>query len=62
MGIIPEGTKLTPRPESIPAWEGLSADEKKVYTRLMENYAGYMEFTDAEVGRYVESLRAVGRT
>src|SRR5262249_21168686 len=37
-----------------------SADEKKVYTRLMENYAGYMDYTDHEVGRYVESLRASG--
>ena len=60
MGVIPKGTKLTPRPESIPSWESRSADEKKVYARLMENYAGYMEFTDAEVGRYVESLRESG--
>jgi arylsulfatase A-like enzyme len=59
-GVIPKGTKLTPRPESIPSWESRSADEKKVYTRLMENYAGYMEFTDAEVGRYLESLRQSG--
>ena len=57
MGVIPEGSKLTPRPESIPSWESRSADEKMVYTRLMENYAGYMEYTDAEVGRYIESLR-----
>jgi len=60
MGVIPKGTKLTPRPESIPSWDSRSADEKKVYTRLMENYAGYMDYTDHEVGRYVESLRASG--
>ncbi|HEY2783881.1 MAG TPA: arylsulfatase [Fimbriiglobus sp.] len=60
MGIIPKGTKLTPRPESIPSWESRSADEKRVYSRLMENYAGYMEYTDYEVGRYVESLRQAG--
>jgi arylsulfatase len=60
MGIIPKGTKLTPRPESIPSWDSRSADEKRVYTRLMENYAGYMEYTDAEVGRYIESLRQSG--
>lgn len=60
MGIIPKGTKLTPRPEAIASWDGRSAEEKKVYTRLMENYAAYMEYTDAEVGRYVESLRESG--
>ncbi|MBX9626181.1 MAG: arylsulfatase, partial [Gemmataceae bacterium] len=59
-GVIPKGTKLTPRPASIPSWDSRSADEKKVYTRLMENYAGYMEFTDAEVGRLLESLRQSG--
>lgn len=60
MGVIPAGTKLTPRPESIPSWESRSPDEKKVYTRLMENYAGYMEYTDFEVGRLIESLRKSG--
>ncbi len=59
-GVIPKGTKLTPRPESIPSWDSRSADEKRVYTRLMENYAGYMEYTDAEVGRLIESLRQSG--
>ena len=36
MGIVPNGTKLTPRPESIPSWESRSPAEKKVYSRLME--------------------------
>ncbi len=58
--IIPAGTKLTPRPESIPSWESRSAEEKKVYTRLMENYAAYMDYTDAEVGRLIDSLRQSG--
>ncbi|MFO0912519.1 MAG: arylsulfatase [Pirellulales bacterium] len=60
MGVIPAGTKLTPRPESVPSWDSRSADEKRVYTRLMENYAGYMDYTDAEVGRLLESLEAAG--
>ena len=56
MGIIPQGTKLTPRHESIPSWDSRSANEKKVYTRLMENYAAYMAFTDHQVGRLLASL------
>ncbi len=60
MAIIPEGTKLTPRPTEIPAWEHQSVDAKKVYTRLMENYAAYMAYTDQEVGRLIDSLEASG--
>ncbi len=60
MGIIPKGTKLTPRPKEVPSWDSQSADAKKVYARLMENYAAYMAYTDYEVGRLVESLRESG--
>ncbi len=60
MGIIPKGTKLTPRPKEIPAWDDQPADAKKVYARLMENYAAYMAFTDHEVGRLIDSLRTSG--
>ncbi len=60
MGIIPKGTKLTPRSKDVPAWDTQSADAKKVYARLMENYAAYMEYTDHEVGRYLDSLAASG--
>lgn len=60
MGIVPEGTKLTPRPKEIPSWEDQPADARKVYCRLMENYAAYMAYTDAEIGRLIESLRESG--
>ena len=60
MGIIPKGTRLTPRDQGIPSWDTRSSDEKKVYTRLMENYAGYMEYTDHQVGRLIDSLAASG--
>jgi arylsulfatase len=60
MGVIPQGTKLTPRPKEIPAWDDQTPDAKRVYCRLMENYAAYMEFTDAEVGRLIDSLGESG--
>ncbi len=59
-GIIPKGTKLTPRPKEIPAWDAQPADAKKVYCRLMENYAAYMAHTDHHVGRLLDSLQASG--
>jgi arylsulfatase A-like enzyme len=60
MGLIPKGTKLTPRPKEIPAWDVQSPDAKKVYTRLMENYAAYMAHTDFEIGRMLDALEASG--
>lgn len=60
LGVIPQGTKLTPRPKDIPAWDDQTPEARKVYARLMENYAAYMAYTDAQVGRLIESLRASG--
>ena len=56
MGIIPADTELTKRPEWVPAWDSLSAEQIKLYTRLIENYAGYFAFTDQEVGRLVDAV------
>jgi arylsulfatase len=60
MGITPKGTKLTPRPREIPAWDEEPADARKVYCRLMENYAAYMAHTDHHVGRLIDSLEQSG--
>ena len=60
MGVIPADTQLTPRPAEIPAWNEVPADAKKVYTRLMENYAGYMAHTDYHIGRLIDSLEQSG--
>ncbi|WP_231936167.1 arylsulfatase [Bythopirellula polymerisocia] len=57
MGIIPPGTKLTPRPEWVPAWDTLNEDQKTVYTALFENFAGYFAFTDHEVGRLLDAVK-----
>ncbi len=60
LGTIPKGTKLTPRPQEIPAWDDQSPEAKKVYARLMENYAAYMAYTDHHVGRLIDSIRQSG--
>lgn len=61
LGVIPQDADLTPRPESIPAWDSLSPDEKKFQARLMEVFAGFMAQTDYEIGRLVDRLRAMGQ-
>ncbi len=57
LGVIPPGTKLTPRPEWVEPWDKLSADQKKLYTRLMENYAGFLAYTDHEIGRLLSAIK-----
>lgn len=56
LGIIPKDTKLTPRPNWVPAWDTLSADQKKLYLRLMENFAGYLAYSDNEIGRLIDAV------
>jgi arylsulfatase len=60
MGIIPPDTKLTPRPKEIPAWDDMNAEQKRLFERQMEAYAGFAEHTDAEVGRLVRQLAEIG--
>jgi hypothetical protein len=62
LGVIPANAELTPRPKEIPAWDSLTADEKKLVTRQMEVYAGFLEQTDYEVGRLLAGIRADGHT
>ena len=56
LGVIPADTQLTPRPESMPAWDSCSADEKRLYARMQEVFAGFLEHVDAQVGRLFEAL------
>jgi len=60
LGIVPENTKLAPKPTDIKDWETLSADEKKLFLRQMEVYAGFAEQTDYEIGRLVSAIEEMG--
>ncbi len=60
MGVIPADTQLTPRPQQIPAWTDMTADQKRLFERQMEAFAGFAEHTDYEVGRLVAQLEAIG--
>ena len=70
-GVIPEGTQLTPinpmpadqaNPgDAVRPWNTLNADEKKLFCRLAEVYAGFSEYTDAQVGRIIDYLEKTGQ-
>jgi arylsulfatase len=70
-GILPEGTELTPinpmtpgtfsEGDSVRPWDSLSDDEKRLFSRMAEVYAGFSEYTDAQVGRIVDYLEESGQ-
>lgn len=61
MGIIPTDTRLPDRNPGIVAWNTLSSDQKRLYTRLMEAYAGFLTYTDREIGRLIAYIRQLGQ-
>lgn len=60
LGVIPQNTKLTPRPDSLAAWDSVPEDERKIYARMMEVFAGFTAHTDHEVGRVVDAIEELG--
>ncbi|KAB1066552.1 arylsulfatase [Tamlana haliotis] len=70
-GILPEDTDMVgfnPLPENIanPAdyvrpWDQLNDDQKKLFARMAEVYAGFSEYTDAQVGRIIDYLEETGQ-
>ncbi|MDQ0140557.1 arylsulfatase [Cupriavidus necator] len=61
LGVIPANTRLTTRMPDLPAWDTLSPDQKRVASRLMEVYAGFLAHADAQVGKLVDALKASGQ-
>lgn len=57
LGIVNDNAELTERNEKVKAWDSLTNDQKKAYARYMEVFAGYLEYTDAEIGRLLDYLR-----
>lgn len=70
-GILPEGTELTPlnpmaegtftEGDRVRPWDELNDDEKRLFSRMAEVYAGFSEYTDAQVGRIIDYLEETGQ-
>ncbi|SDF14129.1 arylsulfatase [Terriglobus roseus] len=59
LGVVPKDTKLTERSRGLPAWSSLNADQKCLYARMMEVFAGYGAQCDYELGRIVDAVKAL---
>ena len=42
-------------------WNTLNADEKKLFSHMAEVYAGFSEYTDAQIGRVIDYLEKTGQ-
>ncbi|WP_202410412.1 arylsulfatase [Pseudomaricurvus sp. HS19] len=60
LGVVPAGTKLSERPDVVPAWDSLSDKQKAVYARYMEVYAAMLAYQDAQFGRVMDELQRMG--
>jgi len=58
--LLPPGTELSDRPSWVPAWASLTDDEKRLFARMMEVYAGFLTHTDAQVGRLLDFIDELG--
>ncbi|WP_285105620.1 arylsulfatase [Promicromonospora sp. MEB111] len=60
LGVIPPEADLTARHDEIPAWDDMPDALKPVLAREMEVYAGFLEHTDVQVGRVIDTLEDLG--
>lgn len=59
LGVVPKDTRLTERSPGLPAWEGLNDDQKRLYARMMEVFAGYGAQVDEAMGRVIDAVKAL---
>ncbi len=60
LGIIPKNTELSRHDPDVQDWEKLPADERKLYARMMEVFAGFLEHTDHYIGELIQFLKDLG--
>src|SRR5207237_64884 len=56
-GVIPANAVLPPRNERVQDWNALTPEQKKLFARFMEVYAGYLTYTDFQIGRVINYLK-----
>jgi len=71
MGIVPPDTELSPINPYLDvkgptpavaaaghraAWDSLNAEDKKLFSRFAEVFAGFLSYTDAQIGRILDYL------
>ena len=60
LGVVPANTRLGDRPKDIKAWDALPAEQRRLFARQAEVFAGFLEHTDHEIGRFKKALEDIG--
>ncbi len=60
IGLLPDHAVLPVRDPDVPEWDSLSDDERRLYARMMEVYAGFISYTDHHFGRILDMLERIG--
>ena len=60
-GLVPVATELAPRNPGVRPWSELSRDERRLFARMQEVFAGFLEHTDGELARLVTFLEEHNR-
>ncbi len=61
MGIVPKGTQLPPRNDSVRAWAEVAEPERRMFTRLQAAYAAMLDHADQHIGRLMAFLESAGQ-
>jgi arylsulfatase A-like enzyme len=77
MGLVPAGTELSPvnpylnikgpngepwpLQDTVRPWDTLTDEEKKLFCRMAEVFAGFQSYTDAQIGRILDYLEESGQ-
>lgn len=57
LGIVPPGTELPEPNPGVARWADLSAEQQRLYARMQEVFAAFIEYTDVQIGRLIDFLR-----
>ncbi len=60
LGIVPQAAELSRHDPDVPEWDTLSADQRRLYARMMEVFAGFLSHTDHHLGRVLDYLESIG--
>src|SRR6185369_16332168 len=60
LGIMPQNAQLTEWPKSLPEWDSLSFEEKKLFIKQADVYGAYLAYADNEIGRVIQSVQDLG--
>jgi len=61
LGVVPKGTQLPPRNDSVRAWAEIAEPERRLFTRLQGAYAAMLDHADQHIGRLMAFLESAGQ-